>query len=35
MAAELFVAGAAGVEFLAKPYTADDLVERIRHCTAS
>ncbi len=35
MAAERFVAGAAGVEFLAKPYTADDLVERIRHCTAS
>jgi PAS domain S-box-containing protein len=35
MAAERFVAGAAGVEFLAKPYTADDLVERIRHCTAT
>jgi CheY-like chemotaxis protein len=35
MAAERFVADAAGMEFLAKPYTADDLVERIRHCTAT
>ncbi|MBW2666831.1 MAG: response regulator [Deltaproteobacteria bacterium] len=35
MAAERFAADAEGVEFLAKPYTADDLIERIRHCTAS
>jgi PAS domain S-box-containing protein len=35
MAAARFDAAAAGIEFLAKPYTAEDLVERIRHCTAT
>jgi CheY-like chemotaxis protein len=35
MAAERFVDDEAGIEFLAKPYTAEDLVERIRHCTAT
>jgi two-component system cell cycle sensor histidine kinase/response regulator CckA len=35
IAAERFVAEEPGIEFLAKPYSAEDLVERIRHCTAS
>jgi len=35
MAAQHFIAEGEGIEFLAKPYSAEDLVERIRHCTTT